>query len=84
MHVWSIVCSFCNPLICKEVRFSHTREIETYLLVCNFLSSLIISVCFDLGPLISLCLPKSFLPKYLFFDPSTQTSCEEILCLKYT
>lgn len=80
MYGWSNGNCFYNPVTCKEVSFSQTRENETYRSVCNFLLSLIISASFDLGSRISLCLPKSFLPKYLFFDPSTQTLCEEILC----
>ena len=80
MHVWSIVCSFCNPLICKEVSFSQTRENETDLSVCNLLSYLYISVSPITGPPIFLCLSKTFLSKYLFFDPSTHSLCEEILC----
>lgn len=77
---WNIVCCHYNPVICKEVPFSHTREIETYLLVCNFLLSLVIGNRCDLGYPTFLYLPITFLPKYSFFDPSTQTLCEAILC----
>ena len=45
------------------------------------LSSPLISNQFDLGLAITLCLPETFNSKYLFFDPPTQTLCEEILCL---
>gem|GEM_PF-5289996 len=47
----------------------------------NFLSSLFISYPGFTGPPIFLCLPETFHSKYLFFNPSTQTLCEEILCL---
>ena len=45
-----------------------------------FLSSLHVPNNKNLGSPIFLCLYVTLLDKNLFFDPSTQTSCEEILC----
>ena len=78
---WNIVCCHYNPVTCREVSFSQTREIETDLSVCNFLSSLHVPNNKNLRSPIFLCLPKTFHSKYLFFDPSTQILCGEILCL---
>jgi len=80
MYGWSNDNCFYNPVTCKEVSFSQTRENETDLSVCNLLSYLYISVSPITGPPIFLCLSKTFLSKYLFFDPSTHSLCEEILC----
>ncbi len=52
----------------------------TTLFLFSFLSSPLIPDQFDLGLPIALCLPETFNSKYLFFDPSPQTLCEEILC----
>jgi len=46
-----------------------------------FLLSPVIPNQFDLGLPIALCLPETFLSKYLFFVPPTQSFCEEELCL---
>ena len=84
MHGWSIVYCFCNSVTSKEVALSLERENKTFSWVGSFLSSLGITDPVSMVPPTALCLSKTFPTKSSFFDPSTQTLCEEILCLKYT
>ncbi len=62
---------------------SSFRSNENYIdcATVNFLLSLVIGNCYDLGSPTFLCLSITFLPNHSFFDPPTQTLCEEILCL---
>ena len=84
MYGRGIVCSFYNSVTFKEVAVSHERENQTFSWVGSFLSSLGITDPVSMVPPTALCLSKTFPTKSSFFDPSTQTLCEEILCLKYT
>ena len=82
MYGWRIVYCFCNSVTSKEVALSLERENKTFSWVGSFLSSLGITGPGSMVPSTTLCLPKTFHSKYLFFNPSTQTLCEENLCLK--
>lgn len=80
MYGWSIVSCHYNLITFKEVSYTHERENKTFSWVGSFLSSLFISDPGSKGPPIFLCLSATLPSNYLFFDPSTQTLCEEILC----
>lgn len=70
-----------NRLLSETVSSSRSNENYIDCDAVNFLLSLVIGNRFDLGSPISLCLSATFLPNRSFFDPPTQTLCEEILCL---
>lgn len=67
-------------LVPKEVSFSRSRENFNCLFRVNFLQFQFYSNPVFTRPPISLCLSIIFLPNRSFFDPPTQTLCEEILC----
>ena len=78
--------SYSSPLsecflVVKEVSFSHKRENYGRLLWVNFFQFYICSNPVFTRPPISLCLSATSQSKHLFFDPPTQTLCEEYLCL---
>jgi|GEM_PF-5473064 hypothetical protein len=82
MYGRGIVCSFYNSVTFKEVAVSHERENQTFSWVGSFLPSLGITYPCSMVPSTTLCLPITFHSKSSFFDPSTQTLCEENPCLK--
>jgi hypothetical protein len=77
--------SYSSPLseyflVVKEISFSHSRENYGRVLWVNFFQFNICSNTVFTRPPISLCLPTSSEVNYPFFEPPTQTLCEEILC----